>query len=150
MKAISITILAILLILPQTGLCQARSAKPPIHSEKYTFTAFVEGKEFFTEFTEIDVPETPSWNPKVDTPPIAINKAIEKSQKFLGKFITAPTMWDIESIKYTKVGKSKWVYEIAFYLDRHSAKDGLSASFTVILKMDGTFFEPKVRHSDKN
>ena len=144
MKAMILMILAIVLPLSSVGSYQEPIARHPIVPEKFTYTSFIDSKQFYTEFTEKDVPDTPSWNPQRGNPPIRLSKAIEKSKKILSKFVPNSIVWEIESIRYTKVGKDKWVYEIDYYLDRLQATDGLSASFTVILKMDGTFFEPKI------
>jgi len=136
--------------LSQVGAGQKRYGESPATTEKYTFTTFWEGKTFYTEFSEKDVSGTPSWNPENGNPPISVSKALTESRAFLRKYFPDPVASEIESITYGRVGKDKWVYVIAFDLDRESARFGHSiASFKVILKMDGTFFEPKVTTSDK-
>lgn len=150
MKAFLLLSLIVIAWLPQVGSGQKISGESPVTSEKYTFTTFWEGKIFYTEFTEKDVSGTPSWNPEKENPPISVSKALTESRVFLGKYFPNPTAWKVESIAYEPVGKDKWVYIIAFYLDRESGRDGHSAaSFKAILKMDGTFFEPKITASDK-
>ena len=149
MKALFMSIV-VAIMLPQVGQCQKKSVTLPVTSEKYTLTSFFEGKEFYTEFTEKDVSNTPSWNPENEKPPISVSKALGESRKLLGKYVPNSNIWEIESIKYEMVGKDKWVYVIDFYLDRLSTKDGNSATFSAVLKMDGTFFEPKVTALDKH
>ena len=150
MKVVLLIGVIALAMLSQMGLCQDKSIKLLVSSEKYTFTSFFDGKEFQTEFTEKDVSKTPSWYPEREEPPISVNVALERSRKFLGKYVPNPAAWEIESIKYTAVGKEKWVYVIEFYLDSLSASNGRSANLAVILKMDGTLFEPKVTTLDKH
>ena len=150
MKAVLLIGVIVLAMLSQMGLCQDKSIKLPVSSERYTFTSFFDGKEFQVEFSEKDVSHTPSWNPEREKPPIPVDEALGRSRRFLGKYVPNPAAWEIEGIKYVAVGKEKWVYVIAFYLDSLSASNGNSANLTVILKMDGTFFEPKVTILDKH
>lgn len=150
MKAFFLVGLTIIALLLKTGYCQEKPVRLPIAVDRYTFTSFFNGKEFYTEFTEKEVSDTPSWDPEKENAPIPLNKALKESRKFLGKYVSNLISWDIESVKYVLISKGKWVCVTSFYLDGQIAKDGLSATFTVILKMDGSFFEPKVTALDKH
>lgn len=140
----------IIIWLPQIELSQKEKAEPQSTSEKYTSTSFWEGKTFYTEFTPTDLSGTPSWNPKKGNPPITVSEAIQKSRAFLAKHFPNSVAWEIERITYDQFGKDKWVCVVEFALDKESSRDGHAASFSVFLKMDGTFFEPKVTATDKH
>jgi len=135
--------------LPQVGSGQKRSTEQPTTSEKYKSTSFWEGKTFSTEFSPQDLSGTPSWNPEKENPPISVSEAAKESRAFLGKYFPNPAAWEIERITYDQFGKDKWIYVIGFTLDKERSRDGHAASFSVFLKMDGTFFEPKVTASNK-
>ncbi|NOT60783.1 MAG: hypothetical protein HOP19_11240 [Acidobacteria bacterium] len=149
MKTIAYVCLISLSLL-RLGFCQEKIAKLPIDVRKFTITNFYAEKEYYVEFTEKDMDNTPSWNPENAPPPVSISQAIRQSKKFLRRYISSSDAWEIDSIKHTFLGQEKCFYTIDFYLDRSKAKNGQSATFTVVMKMDGSFFIPKVTSSAKH
>lgn len=142
--------LAIIVWLPQGGLNQGRLTEQSTDSDKYRSTSFWEGKIFSTEFSSRDLNNTPSWIPEKGDPPISIGTAVKKSRNFLTNYFPNPDSWKIERITCDQFGKDKWVYVVEFALEKEMSRDDHAASFSVFMKMDGNFFEPKVTLSGKH
>lgn len=142
--------LAMIVGLLQPGLGQKRLIEEQTASDKYQSTSFWEGKTFSTEFSSIDLSDTPSWIPEKGDPPISIGTAVKKSRNFLKKYFPNPDSWKIERITCDQFSKDKWVYVIEFTLDKEVSRDNHAASFSAFMKMDGIFFEPKVTLSGKH
>ena len=110
--------------------------------ERRVITNIVGEKVFLIEFTDDDLSKTPAWDPEKEAPPIPLPKAIAMSREYLGKFVENSKLWQAESIRYELVGKRKWVYIIDF----KSVGNELNTDsiFSLVLKMNGNFVEPKI------
>jgi hypothetical protein len=111
--------------------------------EKYTYTNQTKDKVFTVKFTDDDLAKTPSWDPEKEDIPLSISTITKISRKQLHRYVQNSESWKIESIKFDRVGRHKWVCVIDFTIEKKD-ETGTEENFTVIMKMDGTFFEPEV------
>ncbi|HEY0379764.1 MAG TPA: hypothetical protein VGC87_22785 [Pyrinomonadaceae bacterium] len=94
---------------------------------------------------EADLADTPSWNPEQGEPPVALSQALEIARNNLGRFVHDSGRLAVGKVDLQRFDSDKWVYQVLFNCG--DAGD-CGPSFWVIVKMDGTVFEPEFSAAD--
>ena len=89
---------------------------------------------------ESDLADTPSWNPETGEPPVTLSQAVQIARSNLPRFVHDADKLAIGKVDLQRFDADKWVYEVLFNCG--DAGD-CGPSFWVIVKMDGTVFEPE-------
>lgn len=89
---------------------------------------------------ESNLTDTPSWNPETGEPPVALSQAVQIARSNLSRFVHDSDKLAVGKVDLQRFADEKWVYEVLFNCG--DAGD-CGPSFWIIVKMDGTVFEPE-------
>lgn len=94
---------------------------------------------------EADLADTPSWNPEHGEPPVALSQALEIARNNLRRFVKDSDKLGVGKVDLQRFNSDKWVYQVLFNCG--DAGD-CGPSFWIIVKLDGTVFEPEFTPTD--
>jgi hypothetical protein len=130
-----LTLLPLVLLMSQPALAQSERGRQ-YQSIGFSYGNSAVGYSIF----ESDLADTPAWNPEQGEPPVALSQAVQIARNNLHRFVQDSDKLAVGKVDLQRFESDKWVYEVLFNCG--DAGD-CGPSFWVIVKMDGTVFEPE-------
>ena len=110
----------------------------------YEVNSYAAGKKFVSTVTGERVLKTPVWRVDADSPPLAPRKAEHLATAKFQQLISDTKDWKLQGITLEDAGDGlHWVYVIQF--TQAGTWSGPAPFLKVIVLMDGTVVEPKIR-----
>lgn len=127
-----------------------QSSEEPFIFTSWSTTRNYAGNKYVFALSVDDLAGTSSWEPTSGEPPLSIGDALAAGRSALPRFVNDLEKWEVDSVELVKVFPGKWVYDIS--LSAPSLKDARNqpARFTILVKMDGLIFEPKISPERKD
>ena len=133
----------------RTALLSLLCFAATLHADVFTFRRVISdtiGKTFYFEVTGEGLLKTPIWKADADSPPLAPRKADQLATEKFRQLISDAAEWKRERITLEDAGDGlHCIYIVRFTYAGISA--GLPPFLDVVVLMDGTVVEPKVREN---
>jgi hypothetical protein len=97
---------------------------------------------------EGDLADTPSWNPETGEPPVTLSQAVQIARGNLHRFVHEADKLAVGKVDLQRFDSDKWVYQVLFNCGGDEGDCG--PSFLILVKLDGTVFEPEFSAAKKS
>jgi hypothetical protein len=133
----SVLLTAFLLCLLSSITFAQESTRPP-----QTARASIRTENFAYKLSDDDFVNTPSWNQE-DEPPLSLSRAVKIARENMPRFVKMPEIMKVSDVTLQRMGQDKWYYRVRFSCFGGQCRDLEVRSFVAVVKMDGTFIDPK-------
>jgi hypothetical protein len=118
-----------------------------------SYYSYAFGKQYCFEITREMLAKSPSWTEQSDNPPLSARKAIRLADALRDRFVKDSEVlkWHLVSAQLehdwgtaTDTGKWWWLVNFEAHV-RVGGESGVPNHLRVIVRMDGTVIEPKIK-----